>query len=108
MSERETDFERLVGQDLWRVESLVKQVGEFVSYGKAEIVPCGEELPRVFPGVVFETLLHVGGREGGLEPQLIVTVVQRFVASCSRRARASGGAVEDRPWSRRRGGGVHQ
>ena len=27
--ERESDFERLVGQNLWRLESLVKQVGDF-------------------------------------------------------------------------------
>ena len=29
--ERETDFERLVGQNLWMFEFLVKQVGEFAS-----------------------------------------------------------------------------
>ena len=41
--EREIDFERLVGQNLWRVEFLVKQVGEFASFGEVhpETVPCG-------------------------------------------------------------------
>ena len=60
MRERESDFGRLVGQSLWRLESLVKQVGEFASSGKLETVPCGEELPRVFPGVAY---MLVGGRQ---------------------------------------------
>ena len=36
--ERESDFERLVGQNLWRLESLVKQVGYFASSGRADTV----------------------------------------------------------------------
>ena len=54
--EGETDVERLVGQNLWRLESLVKQVGEFAPSRRVETVPCGEELPRLFPGVAFEIL----------------------------------------------------
>ena len=55
--ERETGLERLVGQNRWRIESFVKEVGEFASSGKVhpEIVLCGEERPRVFP-VGFEVL----------------------------------------------------
>ena len=45
--ERESDLEQLVGQDLWRVESLVKQVGEFASSGKADFHSRGEEPTRV-------------------------------------------------------------
>ena len=52
--EREHGFERPVGQNLWRLESFVKQVGEFASCRK----------PRLFlvvrnfhTGVVFEVLL---------------------------------------------------
>ena len=37
--ERESDFERLVGQNLWGLESLVKQVGDCASSGKADTVP---------------------------------------------------------------------
>ena len=47
MKEREIDFERLVVQNLRRLESFVKQVGS----RNVETVPCGEELPRSFPGV---------------------------------------------------------
>ena len=97
--ERETDFELLVGQNFWRLESLVKQVGEFTSSGRVETVPCGEELPRVFPGAVFNIFLRIGGR---LAAQLIVTAVLWFFNGCSRRARANGVVVEDRPRSRRR------
>ena len=56
--ERESDFERLVGQNLWRLDSLVKQVGDFASSGKVGTVPCGEEPTRASPGAVFEMLLH--------------------------------------------------
>ena len=66
--ERETDFERLVGQNLWRLESLVKQVGDVASSGKVGTVPCGEEHPSVFPGAVFDILPHVGE---GLAAQLV-------------------------------------
>ena len=59
MRDRETDFERLVGQNLSGLESLIKQVGEFVSSRKVETVPFGEELPRLFPGVAFEILPDV-------------------------------------------------
>ena len=52
--EREHRFERPVGQNLWRLESFVKQVGELASCRK----------PRLFlvvrnfhTGVVFEVLL---------------------------------------------------
>ena len=31
---------------------------------EANTVPCGEELPRVFLGVAFEILLHIGGGIG--------------------------------------------
>ena len=51
--ERASDFERLVGQNLWRLESLVKQVEDFASSGKADTVPCGEESTRVFPAAIF-------------------------------------------------------
>ena len=74
--ERESKIERLVGQNLWRLESLVKQVGEFATSGKVETVLCGEERPPVFPGVVCEMVLHIGGR---LAAQLIVTIVQCFI-----------------------------
>ena len=70
--ERETAFERLVGQNILRPQSLVKQVGDFASPGKVEAIPCGEERPHVFPGAVSEILLHVGG---GLAAQLTVTVL---------------------------------
>ena len=62
--EGESFFERLVGQNLWRLESLVERVGVFASSGKADALHCGEELTRVFPGAVFEILLHIGGRIG--------------------------------------------
>ena len=83
-----------MGQNLRKLGSLVKQVGSRT----VEIVPCGEELPRLFPGVAFEIPLHLAW--------LNVTVVQRFINGSSRRARASSGAVEDRSRGRRRGGGV--
>ena len=35
--EREHGFERLVGQNLWRLESFVKQVGEFASCRKPRL-----------------------------------------------------------------------
>ena len=59
--ERESDFERLVGQNLWRHESSVKQVRDFASSGKADIEARGEEATRGFPGAMFEILLHFGG-----------------------------------------------
>ena len=74
--ERESDFERLVGQNLWRLESLVKQVGYFASSGRDDPVLCGKEPRRVFPGAAFEILLHIGGR---LAAQLILTVGQNFL-----------------------------
>ena len=77
--ERESDFERLVGQNLWRLESLVKQVGDFASSGKTDTVPYGEESTRLFPRAVFEILLHIGGR---LAAQLTFTVVQKFTDGC--------------------------
>ena len=48
--ERESDFERLVGQNLWRLESFVKQVGDFASSGKADFYSRGEEPTRVLQG----------------------------------------------------------
>ena len=66
--ERASDFERHVGQNLWRVESLVKQVGDFASSGKADFYSRGEVPTRVLQGAVFEILLHIGG---GLAAQLI-------------------------------------
>ena len=54
--ERESDFERLVGRNLWRRGSFVKQVGDFASSGKAA-VSCAEEPTHVFPKSVFEILL---------------------------------------------------
>ena len=51
--ERDSDFERVVGQNLSSLGSLVKQVGDFASSGKADAVPCGEESTRVFPAPVF-------------------------------------------------------
>ena len=72
---RESDFERLVGQNVWRLESLVKQVEGFASSGRADTVPCGTEPRRVFPGAAFEILLPIGGR---LAAQLILTVGQIF------------------------------
>ena len=62
--ERDSDFERLVGQNFWRPEPLVKQVGDFASPGKADTVPCGEEPTRVFPGAVCEIFLDIGGEIG--------------------------------------------
>ena len=88
--ERESDFERLVGQNLWRPESLVKQVGYFASSEKADA--------GVLPGAVFEILLHIGR---GLAAQLTLTVVQKFTYGCSRRARTSGVADVDRVQGRR-------
>ena len=64
-----------MGQNLWRLESLVKQVGEFASSRRVETVPCGDKLPRLFRGVAFEILLHIA--------KLTVTVVQRFIKGCS-------------------------
>ena len=58
--EQASDFERLIGQSLWRLESLVKRVGDFASSGKVDTVRCGEEPTRVFPGAAFEILLHTG------------------------------------------------
>ena len=103
VTERESDFERLVGQNLWRLESLVKQVGDFASSGKADTVPCGEEPARVLPGAVLGILLRIGGAA-----QLILTAVQKFTNGFPRRARTSGGAVDDRVRRRRGGGGVLQ
>ena len=54
----------------------------------------------MFPGAVFEILLHIGWR---LAPQMIITVVQKFTNGCPRRARTSGGTVDDRVRGRRRG-----
>ena len=105
MRKRESDFERLVGQNLWRLESLVKQVEGFASSARDDTVLCGEEPTRVFPGAAFEILLHVGGR---LAAHLILTVGQKFTNGCPRRARTSGGAVDDRLRGRRGGGGVLQ
>ena len=51
--ERASDFIRLVGQNLWKLEALLKQDGDFASSGKVDTVPCGEEPTRVFPGAVF-------------------------------------------------------
>ena len=95
MREQESDFERLVGQNLWRLESLVKQVGDFASSGKADAVPCGEEPTRVFPGAVFEILLHIGG---GLAAQLILTVVQNFFLMAV--PAVQGRVVARSPWRR--------
>ena len=53
MRERESHFERLVGQNLWRLESFVKHVGDFASSGKIDAVSCGEAPTRVLPGAVF-------------------------------------------------------
>ena len=87
------------------LESLVKQVGDFASSGKVGFHSCGEEPTRVFPGAVSEILLHIGGR---LAAQLILTVVRKLTNGCPRRARTSGGTVDDRERGRRRGGGVLQ
>ena len=65
---------------------------------KADTVSCGEEPTRVFPGAFFEILLHIGG---GLAAQVILTVVQKSTNSCPRRAKTSGGAVDDRVRGRR-------
>ena len=70
-SERRRNWFRAACDNLWSLESLVKQIGEFASSRKVETVLCGEDLPRLFPGVVFEILLH--------DAWLIVTLVQRFV-----------------------------
>ena len=44
--EREHGFERLVGQNLWRL-AVLRQTGRRVCFvQKAETVPCGEELPH--------------------------------------------------------------
>ena len=103
--ERESDFERLVRQNLWRLESRVKQVGDFASSGNTDTVPCGEEPTRVVPGAVFEIVLHIGEE---LAAQLILTVVQEFTNCCPRRVRTSGGAVDDRVRGRYGGGGILQ
>ena len=75
VKERESDSEPFVGQNIWRLESLVKQVGDFASSGKVDTVTCGEEPTRVFPGAVFEILRQIGG---GLATQLILAVVQKL------------------------------
>ena len=90
--ERESDFERLVGQNLWRLEFLVKQVGDFASSGKVDEVPRGEERARLFQGAVAEILLDISG---GLATQLILTVVQKFTNGCPRRARTNDGTGGD-------------
>ena len=46
-----------------------------------------------FQELLPRSLLHVGG---GLAAQLILTVAQKFANGCPRRARTSGGAVDDR------------
>ena len=78
--ERKSDFERLVGQNLWRLESLVKHVGDFASSGQVDIVPFGEEPTRVFPGAVFRDSFAY--RRG-----VILTAVKEFTNGCRRRAR---------------------
>ena len=60
---------------------LLDRSGDFASSDKADTVFCCEEPTCVLPGAVFEILLHIGG---GLAAQLILTVVQRFIAGCPR------------------------
>ena len=90
--ERESDFERLVGQNFWRLESLVKQVGLCLIW-KSRFYSRGEEPTRVLQGAVSEILMHIGG---GLAAQLILTVVQKLTSGFPRRARTSGGTDDDR------------
>ena len=92
MRERESDFERLVGQNLWTLESFVEHVGDFASSGKVETVPCGEEPTRVFPGAVFEILLLIRGSFGSAADLDCCSEIYQ----CPRRARTSGGAVGGR------------
>ena len=66
--ERASDFEGHVGQNLWRLESFVEQVGDFAFSGTADFYSRGEGLTRVLQGAVFEILLNIGG---GLAAQLI-------------------------------------
>ena len=64
-------------------------------------LPCGEKRSRVFPGVAFKVLLHLGG---GLAAPFVVAIGQCVINGCSRRIWASCCTAEARP--RRRGGGV--
>ena len=78
-----SDFERVVVQKLWRLESLVEQVGDFASSGKADTVPCGEETTCVFPGAVIDIFLHIGERLAAqLVPDAQGSVVARLVTAC--------------------------
>ena len=101
--ERESDFERLVGQNLWRVESLVRS--EILPSEKSILSLVVWETTRVFAGAVLEILLHTGGE---LAAQLFLIVVRKFAHVCSRHARTSGGTVDDRVRGRRRGGDILQ
>ena len=83
--------------------NFVMQVGDSSSSGHAAFYFLGEEPTRVLQRAIFEILLHIGG---GLAAQLILTVVQKFTNVCSRRARTSGGTVDDRVRRRRRGRGI--
>ena len=87
------------------VRSLVKQVGESASSGKSHLGTGAEDSPNVFPGVVFEVILNLGG---GLTAQFVPALGQRVINGCPRRTRASDGAAEDRPRGHRGGGGVLQ
>ena len=50
LTRRETDFERLVGQDLWRLESVIKQVREFASHRKSRDCPLRRVPSTCVPG----------------------------------------------------------
>ena len=86
------------------IESLVKQVGDFLPHLEKPICTLMLKNRHVCFKELFLRFFRMSVRDW----QRILTVVQNPTNGCPRRARTSGGTVDDRVRGRRRGGGILQ